>query len=205
MKNNKITVGLLLILTFIISSCNSSDKKEVSESVTVKSSKNIAVEKNSEIKLTPFTKEELEGVFPMTLNDLHRKEVSSYEWGKAWHAEALYMSSDNKPKSLKMVVNDLSYLNRDKAKIQLYGRVNQGLFHDIDEKVSNRFTRSKKVNGSPAVIEENSMEMFGEKYKHSKLETLLDNRLHIDMDGTRLTEMKLEELIGKLNLELLKQ
>ncbi len=204
MKNNKITIGLLLILTFVISSCNSSDKKEVSESVIVKSSKNIAVEKKTEIKLTPFTKEELEGIFPKMLGTMTRKEVSSYKWRSTLHAKALYVSSDNRPKSSRIEITDLSYLNKDKNEIRLYGQVSEGLFFDIDETTSVRHTRSKIVNNSPAVVEESSEEMFGEKYKNSKIETLLDSRLHIRMDGTRLTIANLEELIAELNFDLLK-
>jgi hypothetical protein len=205
MRNNRITVGVVLIIVLIISSCNSSSKKEQSELEIVESTKNLETVEKTKIKLTPYTKKELEAIFPKTLGSMARKEVSSYMWGKTLHAKALYVSSDNRPKSSRIEITDLSYLNKDKSEIRLYGQVNEGLFFDIEETTSDRFTRSKKINESPAVVEETSMEMFDEKYKDSKIETLLDSRLHMKIDGTRLTVENLEGLIGELNFELLKK
>jgi len=205
MKNYKVIVVSMLMIVFMISSCNVSTKKEESESAIVASTKNIETTKKTKIELIPFTKEELEGIFPKTLGTMTRKEVSSYKWGKTLHAKALYISSDNRPKSSRIEVTDLSYLNKDNTEIRLYGQVSEGLFFDIEETTSVRFTKSKTVNGSPAVIEESSEEMTGEKFKNSKIETLLDSRLHVKMDGTRLTIVDLEGLIGELNFELLKK
>jgi len=205
MRNNLEVTLAVIMISFMISSCDSSNTS--TDSLKSKPSNSASQAQPAKAvansKVTMFTKAQLESVLPKKLANMNRTKMSVFERQNALQAKTLYMSKDAKPKILKITLFDLSKLEGDKAQIQIYGQVNKGIFHQIDEKNSARFTRSVKISGYPAVIEESSMEMFGEKYKDSKLAILFDHRLYVEMEGGRLTVKELESLIKEFNLKLL--
>jgi len=154
-------------------------------------------------KVILYTKTQLESVLPKRLGVLKRSKMSVIERPNGLQAKSLYLSNDAKPKSIKINLFDLSKFKGDKSQIQIYGQINSGIFNQIDEKKSDRFTRSEKISGYPAVIEETSVEMFGEEYKDSKLAILFDHRLYVEMEGSRLTVKELQSVVRYLNLKLL--
>jgi len=205
MRNNLEMTLVVMMISFIVSSCDSSNTSSPNagsaKTKTLNTTTSDDVVANSEVAL--FTKAQLESVLPKKLTNLKRTKMSVFERQNTLQAKSLYMSNDAKPKSLKINLFDLSKFKGDKTQIQIYGQINEGIFHTIDEKKSDRFTKSVKIAGYPAVIEETSMEMFGEKYKNSKLAILFDQRLYAEMEGGRLTVKELESLIKEFNLKLL--
>ena len=207
MKNNLAVTLIIMMISFIVSSCDSSNTSS-SNTTSSKSEASNSIQSDKiaqSSEAITFTKPQLESVLPKKLGKMKRIKMSVKGKQDVLQAKSLYLSKGANAKRVKINLFDLSKFKGDKTKIQTYAQLNAGIFVQIDKKMSDRFIRSEKIEGYPAVIEETSIDLSGEKYKDSKLAILFDHRLYVEMEGNRMSAKELQGFIGSLNLKLLRE